>query len=1378
MSATLISLLDTVLWKAMNTISGKILRNDDKSGVSDVIVILYDLDIALRNPKENDDTGVTVPGFDPKFELSSQRYLELIYGSPEREEDSILGSTSAAADRLGSVITNKVGGFALEYDDEAFRVGDNESRPDLVLIVIAPDRTAEGDKDKSTPLGIPEIRRVLHLSSWPNRNIGRQEEMIIYINDAVLAQHGIAQTTKPKTPEEFASSITASTERQKEIRNAISKVVDIKGNVENKRNQIAKAKAFTANLSAVNKKQRADKYFVADQSKSSAIEARARRSGLENIKANTEIQNVTQPFARIQLNNADLLRFGIEGPGISNGLDGLKEALRGGREIPLFVNIDQFCATLQQKSGGVVLEAIDRSVAENVENEKPTEERDEADTQPSQPDSNAEDIIKKLVLEQVASLGASIEEAPEKTQSERILEKIQTLKPPASPADVTAFHDFTHLQIAFPDVWEEAFDRNLKSLFEELHINYEDEARELPGGEVFGVDGINLDELDDLKDYSELMQSFGADLLSAGSSGTPPPAVREFVSHRGFFGEELPEIDAPDPDVAELERARIEEAMETNGLRFIYPELRDDLVRILDDNWPKLSIDQQEELLALASAEDPDEDSDRDDSEVTSNSERIEQLFGLFTDTNMSGNGLSTVANLIQNLSADVEPPPKMNSFKERLARAQQIITNPQGRISRVQNLLAEMAQRISQPHSFQVFAKNSVNFGILSTYRQKWVPGDYQVGDLVSTLPLAPGENRKYNKKETIKKTRSQKENEKFASTIKDERQITSRAVSDIVDKAQTTTNFQSTVQTSSEAGLFGIAGFSANTTTQFQRNQATESQRVKKSFREAVRKASQEYKNERAIELSTEDVSEFEASFSSEISNPNNEITVTYLFYELERQYRVTEHLQRLNPVILVAQEVPNPADIDEDWLLAHEWILRRSLLDASFEDALDYISDGLVADEVMLETRREAYETQKALVEELAENVETLASAQATLRDALVQTSQREKLARVARKRARKRRRRRLLRKIFMPLPIPGAGAKIASGASGLGFGSRGEDPEALEAQREALETRLGFIEGNLEDGRARLTRANTALENATEELTEAVEDSFTKRNLVAQLRIHVKDNILHYMQMIWSYEPTDQRFFRLYGIKVPEFEPEDLDDSEDDRSRALVKFRELDDIEKLGFIIAARFGNFKPGDSILGVQIPPAREKRVSEKRLHEIADLDHPLGFKGNYMIFPLKECTYLTDYMMQDYVDNYFGIRDPDPATHLSTEELLEYADNALNDDSISETEKEAIKGVVQARLTSPRLEDELVVVPTGQLFIEALKGEHALLEDFKRKHRALDVLKVNEEVREMQLENLRRAARLVGDSPNLDDPDVDKNIHINSPQDISVDTD
>ena len=90
---------------------------------------------------------------------------------------------------------------------------------------------------------------------------------------------------------------------------------------------------------------------------------------------------------------------------------------------------------------------------------------------------------------------------------------------------------------------------------------------------------------------------------------------------------------------------------------------------------------------------------------------------------------------------------------------------------------------------------------------------------------------------------------------------------------------------------------------------------------------------------------------------------------------------------------------------------------------------------------------------------------------------------------------------------------------------------------------------------------------------------------------------------------------------------------------------------------------------------------------------------------------------------------------------------------------------RERIKEAIVERLTSGRKENELIVLPTSSLYIEALVGTHPLLEDFKLIHRALDVKKVQAEVRRAELENIRLAARAL--EGELEDPDIEKKIVI-----------
>jgi len=77
--------------------------------------------------------------------------------------------------------------------------------------------------------------------------------------------------------------------------------------------------------------------------------------------------------------------------------------------------------------------------------------------------------------------------------------------------------------------------------------------------------------------------------------------------------------------------------------------------------------------------------------------------------------------------------------------------------------------------------------------------------------------------------------------------------------------------------------------------------------------------------------------------------------------------------------------------------------------------------------------------------------------------------------------------------------------------------------------------------------------------------------------------------------------------------------------------------------------------------------------------------------------------------------------------------------------------------------ITSTIRKGEELIVPTDSLFIEALPGKHPLLEDFKLMHRAIDVKKVQAEVRHAELENIRAAARILENQ--YEDPDIEKKI-------------
>ncbi|MEM8829688.1 MAG: hypothetical protein AAGE96_10065 [Cyanobacteria bacterium P01_G01_bin.19] len=1372
----------------MNTITGKAIHTETGLGISNLLVVAYDLDpiflqslggeqvaqIPYNNQQLQRDLYRLLANNQYLSGQNLENYLRLIYfgSTGDREEDSILQTPfGIAGDRLGSILTNEKGDFSLSFDDSAFQINDQEIRPDLVLFLLAPEYSVEvtlpnqgGESAQQQAIKqfvpVPEHLRVLHFTLFPRRNAGRLESFIIKLNSNQLEAQKIPIPTPEDSAVNFAELIKADADRKATIKENLK---ELRANKLKKHRELEEAsQTFIQNLSAVPKFLRESPLFVGQGTTAEQAKIKASEDGITQITPHANFAS-----ANIRLSNKDLQALGISG-----NLETFKRALSQSGSVTETLDLDNVCEFLQQKNGGTELtrrvtdlleelkEKGGKCDDENADCKKSDEKEHECEVEAGSDESSLspEEQIKQIVLERVRAMKVldPEQECFSEDQIKQISKTINNLAPPASPADVTAFYDFQHLQIAFPDVWTEAFDGNVSELIRKMDIQYREYTEELEV--VRDPSELNPSDLDDLKDYTRLMEKLVGDIASLDSEPPMPQKVKSLLA-----------------------KAFVYDLVGNDNETFIksfFLELNGDLV--IESTWQKLSIAQKEELIRIA------EDKVKVEDTVPEEDQTIPEDVSLILTKGIT-DGNAELINAAVNLLSELREPQKTGEVylrnlneDEKRSRVLEITKNPEGRVVRVQNILQEVAERLREPHSFRIFQKNTVNFGILTTYRQEWQPGNYQVGSLVSSLPLTPGETRKYTKRELLKKTRSEKENEKFASTVKDERNITSRATSDIFEKANVTNNFEQALQTELD-GKLGVFKIGTNTNTNFKRNQVVESQKTKKAFREAVRKASQEYKNERSLEISTEEVSEFESTFTSEISNPNNEITVTYLFYELERQYRVTERLHKLTPVVLVAQEIPNPADIDEDWLLTYEWILRRILLDDSFNDALDYIAEGLVSDEVSLEVKREHYETQKELVEELSETLTSLTSMQDVMRESLIDTTNREKVASAYARRNKKSKRRRRLRFAFS-----GRLRKLAKSMRNdeFSFGNPDEDADVLEARREALETRLGYLEENLEDTKSQLTAANNALSQATAELTAAIQESFTKRNLVNQLRIHVKDNILYYMQMIWSYEHPDQRYFRLYDIPVevpipaqPEPSPSSGETEPSPSSsepepptpkKVNLSFK-LPTDDRIEGIYNPLLKNRGLADEFFAEFTLPPPTVSYEEKALHEIADLDNLMGFKGNYMIFPLKQCTYITDFMMQDYLDEYFGLRDPDPVGDFSTDELLCYAEELHNSNRFSTEDKErveaAITRLVQQRLTSPRIEDELIVVPTGQLFIEALKGEHALLENFKLLHRQLDVKKVDEEVRMAQLENLRHAMRLTKDNPLLDDSNVDKKI-------------
>lgn len=653
------------------------------------------------------------------------------------------------------------------------------------------------------------------------------------------------------------------------------------------------------------------------------------------------------------------------------------------------------------------------------------------------------------------------------------------------------------------------------------------------------------------------------------------------------------------------------------------------------------------------------------------------------------------------------------------------IVASPQGPGGRLATLIEQLSKAMSEPYAFDVFAPNSYNYGLVITYRQIWEPGPYQAGDLVSTMALAPGETRKFTKKRVVKQSVSRRTADKSTEARSSQSSADSRAERDIMERSTTATNFKLTTN-----GSFNIGIGSMDVSSELGGNTSAESTQNKKDFHEATLKAAQEYRLERSLQIDTSESIETEDTSSGEISNPNNEITVTYLFYELQRRYKIREFLYRVQPVVMIAQDVPSPDEVNEAWLIQYQWIVARVLLDDSLRPALGYLSTGYAGDQLSVAVLQTQWKTQAALVSQL----EGLVQAQLTQRDAMrnVLINEQEQLDEIP--------------------EMPGI----------LNIFTMGTDPSdavkhALKGKIKAGESRLKYTEQALADAQDKLGSAATTFQQVTKDYTAALKNQFARQVAIDQLRVHVKQNIFYYMQAIWAHEVSDQRFFRLYKQQV--LCPQEKQGCQVNVA-ANVKILKASGVSGIDFANAC----------VPGV---PATAKGLAAvlEDLSTVADLDNPIGYKGNYILFPMIADCAITDYMLSDFVDTYLGLRDPDGSGDFDAQTFDdEWALATQNKDAGKLAD---LKNELLLHIEDQERQTDEIIVPTGQLFIEALPGSHPLLEPFKMEHRLLDLAAVRAQNRHAELENLRLAARLAADPQLLQDPNIEKRIVVD--KDIGV---
>ncbi len=1189
-------------------------------------------------------------------------------------------------ERLGSAATDESGLFELVYDRSMFE-GDEEpeARPDLIIALFGPHLVGlNSDPDE----------RPFFWTSTPRAEAGNREAYVIAVPADLLAEAGLPVgsgiATAPESEGSDGLALRQANERSRRFSRSIGRGIApeltrlLKG-----RERGSQLVRKLLGAPRVAQDERA--LFVLPGATPQAALERSRASGLEKLAGGaSEMQGMT---------------FG----GTQQAYEGLGLALEpdGSVTIPSGAGLtwDEHFKYQQPLFTAAVRARAHLDGCKDAQRQKELEEAASPDGGGANPDPiGVEDLaspdidLARLAGELLAGLGAdTTHPVGKRPDPSTICSDVEgTLC--GGPADEPSYHDFHSVQVAWQDVWTAIIDERSR---DELTKVYE--------SIVEVVEWSNVSEyLGEAADLEEFLRRLGDTVdvaaVAAGAGGTLPKELVDWTTNAS---------DGRTP-------------------------LTD-----LEEKWPGLSSAHQEYLLFLRWTEDKWKEKKAlwpmgvPKESVPSQSMKPDHTITLWSVLGEDG-GYPTEW-------LEAEPFSTFHwGWGQRRARA--ILDGyplptkgdstkswvPQ--LARAQRLMKGIRSRLAEPYRFDVFHPASYNFGIVSTFRQKWQPLGYQVGELVATIPLAPGEKRKYSKKSSVKTTRAQKEVEKWMNSRQGESTETARAEAEIVRRAKSTTNF-----TLSAEGGFDVDIAYANVHGQFTADQRQASAATKKDFREQVLKTALKYRNERSLTVETglETLDEF--SETGEIHNPNDELTVTYLLYELQRRVEISERLHRVTPVVLCPFRVPAPHEIDEDWLLAHEWILQRVILDDGFLPALSYLADTFAGDELSVEVHRVQWETQVAVVRDLGSNLDVRETLRRQARSAL-----RSALQRTA----------------------TGSGGGVLDTVGDILFGDRDADESAAaEARRQSAQHALSWEEADFSRAEQELSGAIATLHVATEAYSDALRNRLNRRVAIDQLRIHVKANILYYMKAIWLHEPPDQRYFRIYDKEVGWPAGGSI--------KPINKIERSSSQKDIQAVIDALINAPDSTTNTIETNFHiPAPNWGVETRTLHEVADIDRLLGFKGNYAIFPLKEHNAVTLFMAQDFLDNRLGVKDPDPLGEMpSPSEAVQMAQCAWKEASDDER-AEITKWLLRA-LNYRRLVSEEVVIPTGQLFMEALPGSHPLLEDYKLQHRRIDVERATADMIKERLEALRYAARVMADE--LGDPEVQTQVLSGSDAGVQV---
>ena len=230
----------------------------------------------------------------------------------------------------------------------------------------------------------------------------------------------------------------------------------------------------------------------------------------------------------------------------------------------------------------------------------------------------------------------------------------------------------------------------------------------------------------------------------------------------------------------------------------------------------------------------------------------------------------------------------------------------------------------------FATFPAGDVNVGVRLVYRQEWRQLGTQRGEVVRTEPRA----------------RAAAADQRIVETTIEPGDTTgslAEVVEDAAAAAASAMKWARNVDGSIEIGARSLAA----TTDAGLESECRESSRDACARVDEVMLRMVSARREASAEAAGAEPEELDdAPESAGEDEPADPDAASYVYSRLQNRYEVLTRPAEIQNVVLVAEKLPAPAEIDVSWVRRYSWILSRVLLDESLRGALDTIREEAAA------------------------------------------------------------------------------------------------------------------------------------------------------------------------------------------------------------------------------------------------------------------------------------------------------------------------------------------------------------------------------------------------------------------------------------------------